>query len=80
MQTGGQLQLTDAEQKLDAVLFKMKQRESQAGAFPPAVHFFKARELIRASPIFSLLQRMPKGMSTISIQCVFLISIHTFCA
>ncbi|XP_008310038.1 adenosine deaminase 2-A [Cynoglossus semilaevis] len=61
MQTGGQLQLTDAEQKLDAVLFKMKQRESQAGAFPPAVHFFKARELIRASPIFSLLQRMPKG-------------------
>ncbi|KAG7523131.1 Adenosine deaminase 2-A [Solea senegalensis] len=61
MQTGGQMVLTDAEQQLDSLLFKMKQREMQGAAFPPAMHFFKARQLIRNSPIFSLLQKMPKG-------------------
>lgn len=61
MQTGGQVVLTDAEQRLDALLFKMKQEEIMRADFPPAMHFFKARDLIRASPIFSLLQKMPKG-------------------
>ncbi|XP_024137960.1 adenosine deaminase 2-A [Oryzias melastigma] len=61
MQTGGQMVLTDAEQELDAHFFKMKQEEMARAAFPPAVHFFRARDLIRRSPIFSLLQEMPKG-------------------
>lgn len=61
MQTGGQMVLTDAEKRLDALLFKMKQEEITRADFPPAMHFFKARPLIRASPIFGLLQRMPKG-------------------
>uniref|UniRef100_A0A665UIE5 adenosine deaminase n=1 Tax=Echeneis naucrates TaxID=173247 RepID=A0A665UIE5_ECHNA len=61
MQTGGQVVLTDAEQRLDSVLFKMKQKEMMRPDFPPAMHFFKARELIKTSPIFSLLQKMPKG-------------------
>ncbi|XP_074534533.1 adenosine deaminase 2-A [Halichoeres trimaculatus] len=61
MQTGGQVVLTDAEQRLDALLFKMKQEEMKGRDFPPAMHFFKARHLINKSPIFSLLQRMPKG-------------------
>ncbi|XP_044049377.1 adenosine deaminase 2-A isoform X2 [Siniperca chuatsi] len=61
MQTGGQIVLTDAEQRLDAKLFKMKQEEVVRADFPPAMHFFKARPLIRTSPIFSLLQKMPKG-------------------
>lgn len=61
METGGQMVLTDAEQRLDALLFKMKQKEMMRADFPPAMHFFKARDLIRTSPIFNLLQKMPKG-------------------
>ncbi|XP_038562322.1 adenosine deaminase 2-A isoform X2 [Micropterus salmoides] len=61
MQTGGQTVLTDAEQRLDALLFKMKQEEVVRADFPPAMHFFKARPLIRTSPIFGLLQKMPKA-------------------
>ncbi|XP_074487978.1 adenosine deaminase 2-A isoform X2 [Sebastes fasciatus] len=61
MQTGGQVVLTDAEQRLDALLFQMKQKEVVRADFPPAMHFFKARDLIRTSPIFNLLQKMPKG-------------------
>lgn len=61
MQTGGQVVLTDAEKQLDDRLFKMKQEEVARADFPPAMHFFKARDLIRTSPIFSLLQKMPKG-------------------
>ncbi|KAM9351931.1 adenosine deaminase 2-A [Symphorus nematophorus] len=61
MQTGGQIPLTDAELQLDARLFKMKQEEIMKADFPPAMHFFKARPLIRTSPIFRLLQKMPKG-------------------
>ncbi|XP_017274354.1 adenosine deaminase 2-A [Kryptolebias marmoratus] len=61
MQTGGQVVLTDAERQLDALLFKMKQEETARTDFPPAMHFFRARDLIRTSPIFGLLQKMPKG-------------------
>ncbi|KAG7214939.1 hypothetical protein INR49_005214 [Caranx melampygus] len=61
MQTGGQVVLTDAEQRLDSLLFKMKQQEMMQPDFPPAMHFFKARDLIKSSPIFGLLQKMPKG-------------------
>ncbi|KAM4572383.1 adenosine deaminase 2-A [Odontesthes bonariensis] len=61
MQTGGQMVLTDAEQRLDTHLYKMKQEEIARADFPPAMHFFRARSLIRTSPIFSLLQKMPKG-------------------
>ncbi|XP_041852437.1 adenosine deaminase 2-A [Melanotaenia boesemani] len=61
MQTGGQMVLTDAEQLLDTHLFKMKQEEMARADFPPAMHFFRARNLIRTSAIFSLMQKMPKG-------------------
>ncbi|XP_078114009.1 adenosine deaminase 2-A [Sander vitreus] len=61
MQTGGQVVLTDTEQRLDTLLFQMKREEIVRTDFPPAMHFFKARDLIRSSPIFSLLQKMPKG-------------------
>ncbi|CAB1345937.1 unnamed protein product [Coregonus sp. 'balchen'] len=60
-QTGGRVQLTEAEQWLDAHLHKLKEQEMAAAQFPPAIHFFKARPLIHKSPIFNLLQRMPKG-------------------
>lgn len=61
MQTGGTLVLSEAEQRLDAQLHKLKVQEMAKADFPPALHFFKARHLIQSSPIYSLLQRMPKG-------------------
>ncbi|XP_034032938.1 adenosine deaminase 2-A isoform X2 [Thalassophryne amazonica] len=61
LQTGGRMTVSEAEQRLDARLLRLKQDELQRADFPPAVHFFKARRLIRASPIFHLLQKMPKG-------------------
>lgn len=60
-QTGGRVVLTAAEQKLDAHLRRLKEKELSAAQFPPAVHFFRAKALIEDSPIFRLLQRMPKG-------------------
>lgn len=61
MQLGGQVVLTEAEKRLEAFLVAMKQKELVRDDFPPAMHFFKARPLIEASPIFSLLRKMPKG-------------------
>lgn len=61
MQMGGGLLLTDAEQRLDALLYKMKQEELARTDFPPTMHFFQARDLINKSPLFSLIQKMPKG-------------------
>ncbi|XP_077423383.1 adenosine deaminase 2-A [Vanacampus margaritifer] len=60
-QTGGQIVLTDLEKLLDARLDQMKQDEMAKANFPPAMHFFRAKPLIESSPIFSLLQKMPKG-------------------
>nr|XP_057942512.1 adenosine deaminase 2-A [Doryrhamphus excisus] len=60
-QTGGQMVLTDSEKLLDARLSKMKQEELARAQFPPSMHFFQARPLIRSSPVFHLLQKMPKG-------------------
>ncbi|XP_061617630.1 adenosine deaminase 2-A isoform X6 [Phyllopteryx taeniolatus] len=59
--TGGGVALTAAERRLDGELRRMKEREMAADPFPPAVHFFKAKGLIRDSPVFKLLQDMPKG-------------------
>ncbi|XP_056133555.1 adenosine deaminase 2-A [Lampris incognitus] len=60
-QIGGRETLTLAEQKLDAHLRWCKQKEMSADQFPPSMHFFKAKPLIQKSPIFNLLQKMPKG-------------------
>lgn len=62
-QMGGGVTLTAAEQKLDADLRRLKEREMSAARFPPALHFFKARPLIQQSPVFKLLQKMPKGQT-----------------
>ncbi|KAJ8381787.1 hypothetical protein SKAU_G00025650 [Synaphobranchus kaupii] len=59
-QTGGTVLLTEAEQRLSALLHKLKQQEVEGPQFPPAMHFFKALPLIQRSPVFSLLQKMPK--------------------
>ncbi|KAM9823940.1 adenosine deaminase 2-A [Neosynchiropus ocellatus] len=60
-QTGGRMTLSEAEQKLDAYLHQLKEREMAGPLFPPALHFFKAKPLIQRSRIFQLLQKMPKG-------------------
>lgn len=61
MQTGGLMVLNEKEKRLNSRLLQMKKDEVMRADFPPAMHFFKAKELIRKSPIFSLLQKMPKG-------------------
>ncbi|XP_053487399.1 adenosine deaminase 2-A [Ictalurus furcatus] len=58
---GGGVVLDKKEQLLDKKLYQMKQQEIAAPDFPPAMHFFKAKSLIDASPVFSVLQKMPKG-------------------
>lgn len=61
-QTGGRVLLSKAEQQLGVLLHKLKQQEMESSEFPPAMHFFKAKPLIRNSTLFSLLQKMPKGV------------------
>lgn len=60
-QIGGGVVLNLKEKLLDEKLSQMKQQEMAAPDFPPAMHFFKAKSLIDASPVFSFLQKMPKG-------------------
>lgn len=71
-QTGGRVVLSATEQKLDARLHRLKEKELSAAQFPPAVHFFRAKTLIQESPIFKLLQRMPKGNRRIIFDTHFL--------
>lgn len=64
-QTGGNLVLSRQEQQLSTKLVNLKKEEVAAaitrGAFPPSMHFFRARGLIDQSSVFSILKRMPKG-------------------
>ncbi|XP_076862480.1 adenosine deaminase 2-A [Brachyhypopomus gauderio] len=60
-QVGGGVELTAAEQRLDSLLHKLKEQEMTAPHFPTAMHFFKAKPYIQQSPVFKLLQKMPKG-------------------
>lgn len=58
---GGGVVLNPKEKLLDAKLYQMQWQEMAAPDFPPAMHFFKAKPLIDASPVFSFLRKMPKG-------------------
>ncbi|XP_051546483.1 adenosine deaminase 2-A [Myxocyprinus asiaticus] len=60
-QEGGRVELTQAEQRLDSLLHQLKVKEMAVSPFPPTKHFFKVRHIIQKSPIFKLLQKMPKG-------------------
>lgn len=60
-QVGGRVELTSAEQLLDSLLHQLKVKEMAISPFPPAKHFFKVRHVIQKSPVFKLLQKMPKG-------------------
>ncbi|RXN22900.1 adenosine deaminase CECR1-A-like protein [Labeo rohita] len=60
-QVGGRVELTAAELQLDSLLHRLKLKEMAASPFPPAHHFFKVRHIVQKSPVFKLLQKMPKG-------------------
>uniref|UniRef100_A0AAR2JXZ4 adenosine deaminase n=1 Tax=Pygocentrus nattereri TaxID=42514 RepID=A0AAR2JXZ4_PYGNA len=60
-QVGGRVELSAAEQRLDSFLRKLKEQEMVASPFPPAMHFFRAKPHIQKSPVFKVLQKMPKG-------------------
>lgn len=67
MQVGGTVNLSDAELGVNAILMEFKRKELEIGRsnvtiFPPAVHFFRAKELIDNSEVFRIIQYMPKGM------------------
>ncbi|CAM4563123.1 unnamed protein product [Leuciscus chuanchicus] len=60
-QVGGRVELTPAELQLDSILHQLKLKEMVYSPFPPANHFFKVRHIVQKSPVFKLLQKMPKG-------------------
>ncbi|KAM9467350.1 adenosine deaminase 2-A isoform 2-T2 [Clarias gariepinus] len=60
-QIGGSEELNTAERRLDSLLLKLKEQEMKDPHFPPAMHFFKAKPYIQKSPVFKILQKMPKG-------------------
>ncbi|XP_032076995.1 adenosine deaminase 2 [Thamnophis elegans] len=63
--TGGNLTLRPEEEEFNSKLMKLKEAEMatamETGLFPPAMHFFKAKELIEKSAVFDILKKMPKG-------------------
>ena len=64
--TGGSLSLNKNEQKVNTYLMKLKQAEFEVargpkGKFWPSEHFFYAKEEIEESPVFKIIQQMPKG-------------------
>ena len=66
MQIGGRMNLSDAELRVNALLMDFKRKELEIARrnvsnFPPAVHFFRAKELIDESEVFKIIRSIPKG-------------------
>ncbi|XP_061393073.1 adenosine deaminase 2-like [Musca vetustissima] len=64
--TGGHLLLNSREQQVNDIFLRLKSEElsngfNNAEQNAGAMHFFKAKPLIEASPVFQFLQQMPKG-------------------
>jgi hypothetical protein len=63
---GADVQLNEEEKHLNAVLMDLKADELARGFdnpfnFTPARHFFSVLKSIETSPLFKLIQKMPKG-------------------
>ncbi|XP_055908332.1 adenosine deaminase 2 isoform X2 [Eupeodes corollae] len=64
--TGGNLWLSPKEEKANSILMNAKRQEIAEGLkkpdmYPPGMHFFHAKPLIRQSEVFRIIQKMPKG-------------------
>ncbi|XP_067855730.1 adenosine deaminase 2-A [Heptranchias perlo] len=63
--TGGNLLSPGKELQVNDILKKIKAKEiaegMESGKFPPAMHFFRAKELIEQSAVFNIIRKMPKG-------------------
>ncbi|XP_026572968.1 adenosine deaminase 2 [Pseudonaja textilis] len=63
--TGGNLILGKQEENFNHNLMQLKKTEimkaMETGIFPPAMHFFKAKDFIEKSDVFNILKKMPKG-------------------
>lgn len=62
---GADIVLTEDEQKVNEWLMNLKKAELDAGfktprEFAPARHFFTVLDQIKCSPVFQLIQKMPK--------------------
>ena len=70
LRTGHTISLTPDEQKANQVLMAYKSDEIDdaleegTSAFPPSMHFFKAKAMIHHSIVFQILRTMPKGRLT----------------
>ena len=67
MRIGGTVNLSDAELRVNTILMNFKRKELEIARrnitnFPPAVHFFRAKELIDKSEVFRIIRSMPKGI------------------
>uniref|UniRef100_F7AK06 Adenosine deaminase 2 n=1 Tax=Ornithorhynchus anatinus TaxID=9258 RepID=F7AK06_ORNAN len=65
LRVGGALPLTAREAEANERLVAIKEAEwacwSENAAFPPSLHFFRAKRFIDASHVFRVLKDMPKG-------------------
>ncbi|KAL5279082.1 CECR1.2 family protein [Megaselia abdita] len=63
---GGNVWLSEKEEKANVILMHAKKKEIDEGLskpdlYPPGMHFFQAKPLIRQSEVFRIIQKMPKG-------------------
>lgn len=73
---GADVQLNEDEQQLNAIIMDFKTEELARGFqnpfnFTPSRHFFDVLQTIESSPLFKLIQKMPKGW--------FFLLVHWFC-
>lgn len=69
---GSDIQLSDHEEQFNHILMEYKSDELTRGFqnpfnFTPSRHFFEILKSVEASPLFKLIQKMPKGTHTLKL-------------
>jgi adenosine deaminase CECR1 len=64
---GYDIELNEDEEKLNAIIMSLKRDELSRGFqnpfnFTPARHFFEVKKYVESSPLFKIIQKMPKGL------------------
>lgn len=67
---GFDIELNEEEQELNAIIMNLKSAELSRGFqnpfnFTPSRHFFEVYKSIESSPLFKIIQKMPKGLSRV---------------